>query len=319
MNKIYLRKFFIFSLILQAIYFPCINLSDTLPTTSSNTQQTNSDTLDYTEKNWPTTCQIGVKQSPIDFPKYFTFNTTDYFSITSNNYTLINNTALGILHEYKYNIQNITDQGTITAKKFGKTYQYILKDIHFHVTSEHTFNGIAYDLEMHLVHQKNVNFSTSTTNSTNIITDPDSNYNYLVVGILFRADVNEINSNFEKFNFTSLGKITNLDVSQYSSPLKSYFYYEGGLTTPTCDESVNWVVMEKIESITPSQLKYVKNFISGLYPAGNARSTKPLNGRRIYYKNITSVNVIVKTGNSAQLFSTFNIYLLLIVLYFICN
>lgn len=106
-----------------------------------------------------------------------------------------------------------------------------------------------------------------------------------------------------------MSPIANLNLNAYFNTNKSFFHYLGGLTTPTCDEIVNWVVMEAVESISPAQLKTVKQFISKVYPAGNARSTKLLNARTIYYKNATATNTLVKVGTNNQSYIIINNFL----------
>jgi len=246
--------------------------------------------LDFSEKNWPQICQTGLRQTPIDMPSNYTYNTNEYISIISSDYSMINSAGLTI-NEKKTNfyIQNITNAGPLMIKKNGITYQYDLIDIHFHINSEHTIKGIPYDIEMHLVHKKNVAYLSTT----GVINDPDLVNSLLVIGIMYRGDVTQENLSFAKFDFAKLGPISNLNVNGFASPSKSFYHYIGGLTTPNCDEIVNWIVMDAVESISPAQLLAAKAFISKVYPAGNVRSVKLLNGRTIYYKPATAVQPLV--------------------------
>lgn len=125
--------------------------------------------LDYSEKDWPLTCQTGIRQSPIDIAANYTFNFTNYISIIFSNYTLINSPGLGIFDNHKFNIQNVSNAGPLMVRKAGITYQYDLSDIHFHIVSEHTLKGIYSDLEIYMVHKKNIAF----LNSTGVTKDPD--------------------------------------------------------------------------------------------------------------------------------------------------
>lgn len=268
--------------------------------------------LDYSEQNWPLTCQTGVRQTPIDIPANYTFNITDFISITSSNYSLINSAGLGIFDNHKFYIQNVTNAGPLMVKKADITYQYDLIDIHFHIVSEHTVKGLPSDVEMHLVHRKNIAY----LNATGITNDPDVQNSLLVVGIRYRADVSQDNGDFTNFNFATLSPITNLNLNSFVNPNKSFFHYLGGLTTPSCDEIVNWVLMEAVESISPAQLQSVKQFISPLYPNGNARSIKPLNQRTIYYKNATITSPITNLQND-QSFLLINKIILVISILFI--
>ena len=271
-------------------------------------------TLDYSEKNWPLTCQTGIRQTPIDIPANYDFNVTDYISIISSNYSLINSDGLDIFDNQKYYFKNVTNAGPLILKKAGITYQYDLIDVHFHILSEHTVRGIPTDIEMHMVHRKNIAYLIAN----GLTNDPDVQNSLLVVGTRYRADVSQDNIEFAKFNFATLGKISNVNLNPYSDPNKSFFHYLGGLTTPTCDEIVNWIVIEAVESISPAQLQSVKQFISKLYPAGNARSIKPLNQRTIYYRNATATKTIVKAVTDHS-FLLVNKLMLLIGLLFIIS
>lgn len=259
--------------------------------------------LDYSEKNWPLLCQTGTRQTPIDMPQNYNYNTTDYISILSSNYSLINSAGLAVLDNHKFYLQNISNAGPLMIRKNGITYQFDLADIHFHIVSEHTIKGLPFEIEMHLVHKKNIAY----LNSTGVFNDPDVQNSLLVIGIMYRADVTQDNADFAKFNFANLGPISNLNVNGFASSTKSFYHYLGGLTTPTCDEAVNWVVMEAVESISNAQLQAVKKFISKIYPAGNARSIKPLNGRTIYYRKANAVNTLVniKTSGAYLYFDKF--------------
>lgn len=72
---------------------------------------------------------------------------------------------------------------------------------------------------------------------------------------------------------------------------KSFYHYEGSLTTPPCSERVQFIVMKEIQYITFADIKLFqgfwgsnKKFANG---RGNNRITQPINGRPIYFKDVT--------------------------------
>ena len=237
--------------------------------------------LDYLETDWPAICKNGLKQTPIDIPDRLSdkvvITNSNLLKIISSNYTITNGESVKILKNQQFNL-NMTGMGNIIVMKSGIKYSYDIINIHIHILSEHTINGIQYDLEMHLVHSKNKNYLVEN----GVTHDPNPN-SLLVVGLLFKKDLNDVNPDIQKMNFGKLTPVIGLDMNPYVKQTKNFYHYHGGLTTPGCMETVNWVVMEDIETIGIYQFQEIKNLIMPLYPQGNARITKPLNGRTVYY------------------------------------
>ena len=235
---------------------------------------------DYTESDWPRTCKMGLSQTPIDIPKLGSKTITvskDVLQILSFNYKPITGPKLENHYNTKFGM-NVTGFGSLTVMKNNITYTYNLADLHVHVLSEHTFNGMNTELEIHLVHYKDTSQFTSKN-----ITDPDASNIALVVGLLFKVADDATNLNIQKLNVATAAPVQELDLSSYVQPTRNYFHYSGGLTTPGCVEVVNWVVMQKFEYMSPSQFEDFKKLILPLYPTGNGRLTKPLYNRPIYF------------------------------------
>lgn len=272
-------------------------------TDSANTTTTASGTLDFSEKTWPALCSSGVRQSPIDVNSGIVFNTTNYINISQVNYTLLNNASIHLQDNVKYYI-NTTGVGNIIVYKNGLKYSYNLVDVHIHLTSEHTVNGSAYEMEMHMVHLKDTAYALS---ANNITTDPDAVNTALVVGTFWNSSSATNNTFITNLN-ANKGNVTNLDFSSYSDPTRSFYHYLGSLTTPNCTEFVNWVVMSQVETMSSAQMKEIKSWVSQVYPSGNSRSVKPLNNRTVYFK-AQSVSTTVKatslagSSNSAKFIS----------------
>jgi carbonic anhydrase len=257
------------------------------------TVSSNEGVYDYSENSWPPICQTGKRNSPIDFPPFQNYtnyvNTTDYIQLVSSSYNVIADQAKFIYESGKYYIHNIAGGtvGNLTVFKNNITYNYILYNIHFHIQSEHTFNGIQGDFEIHFVHKKDTEYLKS-----NNITDTEPENSLLVVGVIFNANSETNNTDIQKMNLENGNFIDNLDLSKYVTTDKNFYHYLGGLTTPNCDETVNWVVVEDAEEMSTAQYDVIKEITRDAYPNGNDRRTRPLNNRTIYYVKNSSNNLL---------------------------
>jgi carbonic anhydrase len=138
---------------------------------------------------------------------------------------------------------------------------YALKQFHFHHPSEHTIDGKAFPLELHLVHAA-------------------SDGRLAVIGILFHEG--SANPALEAVWATAPAKegkaaVTfEIDASRFMPKGAAAFRYEGSLTTPPCSETVRWTVMAEPQTASASQIAA----FSALFP-WNARPVQPLNRRYV--------------------------------------
>jgi carbonic anhydrase len=233
--------------------------------------------LDYTEKDWAATCLTGTRQTPIDLNQQISYSKSQtYIVLESANYTKLVNTPLIVRNEKTFAL-DASGLGTLMITKNGLKYKYNLIDIHLHWKSEHRFDGLQYDFEVHLVHEKDESFMSYLT-----YPDPDKDNNLLVVGILFDSRKNQADQLVGLMNIKNKTPVT-LDAAQFYSVNEGFYHYLGSLTTPGCSESVNWVVLQNPRGTTADQAKDVENWVKTIYhDSGNARSVKPLGGRTVY-------------------------------------
>lgn len=234
--------------------------------------------VDQTSKGgWKGFCS-GKSQSPIDIPSDYEFNTSDYIKIISTKYPKVD----GLKMNENQHITLPENYGELMVRKNGILYRYVLADVHFHIKSEHTFDRKNYDLEIHMVHKKDLNYL-----SKNGITQPEDEKKnlLLVVGTLFKAKPFATNYGLD-FGLDSKEPeiIKNLDLTNFANPHFGYYHYIGGLTTPSCNEIVNWIVNSDVQTIDLEQKSAFYKYKEKSYPmpVGNNRLTQKLNGRIIY-------------------------------------
>ncbi|XP_048423502.1 alpha carbonic anhydrase 4-like [Pyrus x bretschneideri] len=134
---------------------------------------------------------------------------------------------------------------------------YFLKRCHWHTPSEHTINGVRYDLELHMVHQS-----------------ADQN-NIAVVSFLY-----EINQDISSVISTKEKKLGVIDPGEIKWASSRFYRYMGSLTTPPCTEGVIWTVNEKVDIVSREQLDLLKEAVYD-YAVANARPLQRDEGRDI--------------------------------------
>jgi carbonic anhydrase len=246
---------------------------------------------------WKGICKSGFAQSPINFYENFTsYSTNSIMKIVSANYGIENlvNTTLRIFNTVKY-MGVGTNQGFIEVMKFGTTYRYYLESFHFKISSEHKFNGDSGEVELQIVHRKNLTFLTG-------VVDNDPKYDILTIAVLFKVASNLDNPNINKLNIQNRGPAINFNLGIYPPIGRPFFFYEGSLTDPPCEERVNWVVVQTMETISKSQYEVISEWISTTYLGRhNNRDVKNINNRKLYYQYYPEQTVITDGSKSQRL------------------
>jgi carbonic anhydrase len=147
----------------------------------------------------------------------------------------------------------------------GRHDRFALLHYELHTPSEHTIDGVAYDMEMELVHR-------------------NSEGKIAIVSLLFRAgDENPVLAplldNAPEERTTELLRVSGvvIDLPKLVPEGAAYFQYEGSLTTPPCTEGARWYVMEKILSASDEQIERVAELAGG----PTQRPVEPLHGRQV--------------------------------------
>jgi carbonic anhydrase len=142
--------------------------------------------------------------------------------------------------------------------------KFILKQFHFHTPSENQINGITYPMEIHFVHA-------------------DEQGDLAVLAVMFELGQsnNEITKLWKSISkkendVKEIKRIVNLE--KLLPEVREYYRFTGSLTTPPCDEGVNWIVLKKPLQISQEQIDTFKNILK--QPSNN-RPIQQTNGRII--------------------------------------
>ncbi|MEA9561860.1 carbonic anhydrase [Xanthomonas campestris] len=148
-----------------------------------------------------------------------------------------------------------------TMRVGGKQYDAL--QLHFHHPSEHLLNGRRFPMEAHIVQQ-----------------GPDGTLG--VLAIFF--ETGKANPAFQRVldampsdkNQTRQVADAVVRASDFLPPAnqRSFYRYEGSLTTPPCSETVDWVVLSQPVQVSREQI----NAFERVYPF-NARPLQPLDRR----------------------------------------
>jgi len=126
--------------------------------------------------------------------------------------------------------------------------------------SEHTLNGREYPAELHIVH-----WNTKYGNVGDAVTRRDG---LAVLGFFYevsQVDNPNLTPLLQAISGLALGSSASVSSFKLSSLLptsgipETYYSYQGGLTTPGCDQAVQWTVFDTTLSISDSQLNILRS------------------------------------------------------------
>jgi carbonic anhydrase len=139
---------------------------------------------------------------------------------------------------------------------------YKLVQLHFHHPSEHLVDGKRFAMEAHFVH---------TAESGELA----------VVGVLIapgktNAMFDRIVSTMPEHEGPAVAADPAIDPHRLLPAQRTFYHYEGSLTTPPCSQTVNWVVLKHHIEVAEADIAR----FSKLYPM-NARPVQKLDRRFI--------------------------------------
>jgi len=146
---------------------------------------------------------------------------------------------------------------------------YIMDNFHFHTRSEHTLNGSDWPIEMHIVHKR-----------------PGPNGKTVAVAVFIEPgpenqQLSKIWANLPTMR-CDRRNIAHFDLQELLPQSRASYRYAGSLTTPACDQGVDFIVLATPITMRPEQIQAFEHvFSSPAFPEGNRRPTQTLHGRQV--------------------------------------
>ena len=197
-------------------------------------------------------CSEGKNQSPVNLTKMIE---SDLSPITIN-YQAGGNEVLNNGHTIQV---NYLPGSTIIVNG----HEFELKQFHFHSPSENTIEGNSYPMEAHFVHA-------------------DNEGNLAVIAVMFKTGKKngELEKAWAHMPGNSGEKYTlpkSVDANLLLPHDRSYYRFNGSLTTPPCSEGVLWLVMKYYHTASKEQ---IDKFSHTMHHPNN-RPIQPVNARVI--------------------------------------
>lgn len=239
--------------------------------------------------NYPT-CG-GARQSPVDLTSAKTDNSLEAF--TFSNFDNVNGVSWSVTNNgHSVAVTYAGDTAlTVTGGSLGSTYRVYA--FHWHwgandtLGSEHTVNGKAYPMELHVV--------TYNTKYADFSSCLDKTDGLAVLGFFYEvkdgettgiekltAALNEVMYPGNTTNSLAPVPLTQLIPSSYGN----YYRYDGSLTTPSCNEIVTWTVFTETIPITAEQMEMFRKLKDshGHELVDNFRPAQPIGSREIKFR-----------------------------------
>ena len=238
------------------------------------------------QDKWHGACTSGQKQSPINvITKDVKCNTSLTALQLSNEYfEHISGTFKNNGHSLEF-----TPHSSINAVMTTPVGQYKLLSFHMHwgpvgqsKGSEHLVDNKSSDLELHFVHVKQH------------ARDRKASDYYAVLSVRGRSQPSQDRTTkwreiFKKLNVVEFRKyrskmtVSGIHLLSLLPRSLDYYYYQGSLTTPSCDQTVQWFLLKStigVPKLYVDLLTAVRNNY-GRHITNNCRQTQPLNGRTV--------------------------------------
>ena len=147
----------------------------------------------------------------------------------------------------------------------GKKYEYL--EMHIHVPSEHSVKGIHYRMELQMVHKNHHDNRLAIAS----VLVKRGKYNKHIHEIISR-----IRTVIRNYNIPMIYPINH---THFIPKNRTYYKYNGSITTPPCTENVTWFIFDNYIEASDAQIKFITKNVTK-----NNRKIKEL-GNRVVIKN----------------------------------
>lgn len=233
-------------------------------------------------ETWKGRCSDGQYQSPINVPQVPETDKLQSGMRVEINYPRFTRPACRINASGSPQLEyNSTYRGS-KASIIVEGRRYILRQVHFHVPSEHSISGTFAPAEAHLVHEEE---QTGDILVIAVLMKVGPSPNSVLASALECAASSKQASTKSSMNMARAIDLVSLlppsrDVTISKRPFAAYY---GSLTTPPCSEKVLWLVFLDSVSVTSEQvLDLVAYTGKRTY---NARPQQALNDREIIFSS----------------------------------
>ena len=234
---------------------------------------------------WPDTfCKNGSRQSPINIITKDAKASSELTALKLEGYGPSEKVSGTVENKHGHTLEFTPLPGEAKALFTNHRGTYELLQFHIHwPDSEHEVDGHHHSAEIHFVHRKvDAPKEYAGVDLYSVLAvfceekdsdlEEDSVWDVLVDG--WSKDYDEEKESDEEFSY-----------SQLLPTKRDYFYYGGSLTTPNCDEVVQWFVLKDYIDIPTSVISALQELAAtpgGKPLVANFRDPQPLNGRVVY-------------------------------------
>jgi len=238
----------------------------------------------------------GLSQSPIDISTDNISPISEPSPLTFSNYNEGNKDLKNKGTSVVLDFEDDADVGILSGGPLEGDYK--IRQLHFHWGkddsrgSEHTVDSREFPLELHVVHTKggvedpmNTPFGLAVTGFFFEIDSDEKDNEALAPMIDAFSDIQTAGSkiNFAQSGFR-LGELME-PVAPISGAAAHYSAYSGSLTTPACNEVVQWINFINPLKISTHQMSLFRTLLdkNGEPIGDNYRPPQPLNGRTVTF------------------------------------